>query len=356
MYIFLALLQNARDRKDVYEQLLLEKANDYRCAIKALPPIHYNTLKKLVDHLVEVNDHETDNRASVDNLARVFGPTIFSVDKSNETPSCVFSKTGLQISVMRDLIELFHDIFEVPHNKRAIDVAEAFETKCAIKPIAEGFLISIHLNSKDNQCFNVQSTYTAEQVVEYKSDKLKSAHENDGNVYGLYEVAKYGSLERRIGDRETINSIALERWITWNAKDAYILLKKESFFFNPGNTRPFAENIKICEPGSKNFKSAQLRIENGKKIQQYPKGEKLHKPQREWNIEETVWFTGNVADRKYPQNFPFTTTFILKSGKYNIKLAGFCVAFSDEVQRNQWLNAVFACQRDYSPIVLIPDL
>lgn len=88
----------------------------------------------------------------------------------------------------------------------------------------------------------------------------------------------------------------------------------------------------------------------------YFKGEKLNKPQREWSIDETVWYMGNVADRKYPPNFPFTTTFILKSGKYNIKLPGFCVAFSDEVQRNQWLNAVIACQRDYSPIVLIPDL
>uniref|UniRef100_A0AC34FU86 Rho-GAP domain-containing protein n=1 Tax=Panagrolaimus sp. ES5 TaxID=591445 RepID=A0AC34FU86_9BILA len=350
------LLQNIRDRKDVYQQLLLEKAYDYRSAVKTLPPIHYNTLKKLVDHLVEVNAHEADNRASIDNLARVFGPTIFSVDKSNETPSSVFSRTGLQISVMRDLIELFDEIFEVAHDKKAIEVTEAFESKCATKPTAEGFLISIHLISKDNQCFNIQSSWTAEQIIEYKIDKLKSGHESDGNVYGLYEIVKDGCLERRIGDRETITAVALERWLKWKAKDAYILLKKESFFFNPGNTRPFAENIKICEPGSKNFKSAQLRIENGKKIQQYPKGEKLNKPQREWSIDETVWYMGNVADRKYPPNFPFTTTFILKSGKYNIKLPGFCVAFSDEVQRNQWLNAVIACQRDYSPIVLIPDL
>uniref|UniRef100_A0A914Z7P2 Rho-GAP domain-containing protein n=1 Tax=Panagrolaimus superbus TaxID=310955 RepID=A0A914Z7P2_9BILA len=350
------LLQNVLDHKEVYEQLLLEKAHDYRSAIKTLPPIHYSTLQKLVDHLVEVNAHEADNRASIDNLARVFGPTIFSVDKSDESPSCVFSKTGLQITVMKDFIQLFDKIFDVTHDKKAIDITEAFELKCASKPIAEGFLISIHFISKDNQCFNVQSSLTAEQIVEYKIDKLKSTHESDGNVYGLYEIAKEGSLERRIGDRETLNSIVLQRWMKWKAKDTFILFKKESFFFNPGNTRPFAENIKICEPDSKNFKSAQLRIENGKKIQQFPKGEKLNKPQKEWKIDETVWFMGNVADRKYPPDFPFTTTFILKMGKYNIKYAGFCVAFSDEVQRNQWLNAVMACQRDYSPVDLIPDL
>lgn len=49
-----------------------------------------------------------------------------------------------------------------------------------------------------------------------------------------FQIVKDGCLERRIGDRETITAVALERWLKWKAKDAYILLKKESFFFNPG--------------------------------------------------------------------------------------------------------------------------
>jgi len=335
------------------DRLAEEKSNDYKCAIQTLPKIHYNTLRKLIDHLLEVNSHEAENRASLDNLSRVFGPTIFTVDKTDETPTSQFSRTGLQISVMRDLLENFNGIFEISPHKKAVEITEVFESKCVNKPRAEGFLISVHLYKKDNQCFNVQSNWTAEHVIEYKLENLKLG--SSVSAYGLYEVIKNGSLERRIGDNETINNIALVRWLSWGASDAFLLLKKESTIFNPANTRPFAEDIKISEPGSKSFKTAQLRIEKGKTIQQYPKGEKLSKPQKEWSIDETIWFLGN-CERKYPSNFAYTCTFLLKSGKYNVKHAGYCVAFADEVQRTQWINAITVCQRDYSPIVLVPDL
>ncbi|KAE9553613.1 hypothetical protein FO519_003158 [Halicephalobus sp. NKZ332] len=335
------------------DRLLEEKASDYKSAIQTLPKIHYNTLKKLIDHLLEVNAHEAENRASLDNLSRVFGPTTFTVDKTDETPSSQFCRTGLQICVMRDLLENFSLIFDVSPHKKAVEITEVFESKCVNKPRAEGFLIPVHLYKKDNQCFNIQSNWTAEHVVEYKLQNLKL--DCSVTAYGLYEVLKGGMLERRIGDHETINTIALVRWLNWKAADAFLLLKKESTVFNPANTRPFAEDIKISEPGSKSFKTAQLRIEDGKRIQQFPKGEKLSKPQKEWSIDETVWFLGN-CERKYPSNYPYTCTFLLRSGKYNIKCAGYCVAFVDEVQRTQWLNAITVCQRDYSPIVLVPDL
>uniref|UniRef100_A0A7E4ZSU0 Rho-GAP domain-containing protein n=1 Tax=Panagrellus redivivus TaxID=6233 RepID=A0A7E4ZSU0_PANRE len=330
------------------------KANEYRNVIDTFPPVHFQTLKRLIDHLIEVNSYESDNLASIDNLSRVFGPTIFVVDKCNDTPSSMFSRTGQQISVMHDLIDLYDEIFKTPASIRAIGMSESFESKCVMKPRAEGFLIPVHLYEKDNQCFNVQSNWTAEEIVEYKVKKLDKP--TAATALALFEVVKGGTLVRRVSDNETIKSIALERWIEWKATDAFLLLKKDRDPFNPANTRPFAEEIKIAEPGSKSFKSAQLKIDNGKKIQQFPKGEKLQKPQKEWTIDETIWFIGHTPERKPPTNFPYTTTFLLKNGKYNNKSSGFCVAFVDEVQRTQWLNAVAVCQRDYSSIVLVPDL
>jgi hypothetical protein len=37
------------------------------------------------------------------------------------------------------------------------------------------------------------------------------------------------------------------------------------------NARPFAEDIKMAEPGSKTFRSAQLKIKGGTKVVQYSK-------------------------------------------------------------------------------------
>ena len=98
----------------------------------------------------------------------------------------MFSKTGIQISIMRDLLELFEQIFDVKNSKKDILIqTEAFESKCSVKPRAEGFLIPVHLYEKDNRCFNVQSNLTAQQVIE---DKIKSLKENPSTPFTLYEV------------------------------------------------------------------------------------------------------------------------------------------------------------------------
>lgn len=56
-----------------------EKIGKYRLAVLSLPRIHYQTLKKLLDHLDELSRHSDKNMATVENVCMIFGPTIFSV-------------------------------------------------------------------------------------------------------------------------------------------------------------------------------------------------------------------------------------------------------------------------------------
>ena len=97
-------------------------------------------------------------------------------------------------------------------------------------------------------------------------------------------------------------------------------------FINVKSGRAFADDIKIAEPGSRSFKSASLRIEEGTRVCQYSKGMKR---QNEWKMDEMLWFVGAETDRKCP--FPFALTFFVsgekKGAKCAGKLPGYCVAF-----------------------------
>lgn len=95
----------------------------------------------------------------------------------------------------------------------------------------------IHLFEKDNKCFNVQTEWTAGQVVDFKLDKL-----DDPQLmflpesFALFEVVKNGQLERRIGADEILTSIVLGRWFDWGEhSECYLLLKKD--------TNPFQQNV-----------------------------------------------------------------------------------------------------------------
>lgn len=56
-----------------------QKVAAYKELINTLPRVHYRTLRKLLCHLHEIVSHEDRNLASLDNIARVFGPTLFNV-------------------------------------------------------------------------------------------------------------------------------------------------------------------------------------------------------------------------------------------------------------------------------------
>lgn len=80
------------------------------------------------------------------------------------------------------------------------------------------------------------------------------------------------------------------------------------------------------------------------------------KIQNEWIIDETLWFMGSENERKAP--FPFTLTFYLLKEKINrpkckSKFLGYCVAFKDESQRNEWLNSVVICKQEFLSLPLI---
>lgn len=79
------------------------KINLYQETLNELPPVNFNTLRKLLDHLKDVTENSTRNKATIANIAKVFGPTLLSCDKvwSIKRGLVVFLKEHVRIDVTR---------------------------------------------------------------------------------------------------------------------------------------------------------------------------------------------------------------------------------------------------------------
>ncbi|XP_046407850.1 N-chimaerin-like [Ischnura elegans] len=54
----------------------LEQIENMRDAVMNLPPVHFNTLKFLIEHLYRVSEYESENKMTAHNLSTVFAPTL----------------------------------------------------------------------------------------------------------------------------------------------------------------------------------------------------------------------------------------------------------------------------------------
>ncbi|MFH4975570.1 hypothetical protein AB6A40_002279 [Gnathostoma spinigerum] len=148
-----------------------EKADEYNEILSGLSKVRLQTLKKLLDHLRDVTDHSNSNLATIRNVAEIFGPSIFCVDRQEE-PKIVdgYGRTMDQVMVTKELIENYAAIFRIPlseiHAKSQIDMLHGRAASIK-KARADGFLVPVNMFEKDNHTFNVQSSLTAEQVLVY---------------------------------------------------------------------------------------------------------------------------------------------------------------------------------------------
>lgn len=54
--------------------------DEYYEILNGLSRIRRQTIRRILDHLRDVTEHSHSNLATVDNVVKVFGPTLFSVE------------------------------------------------------------------------------------------------------------------------------------------------------------------------------------------------------------------------------------------------------------------------------------
>ena len=102
------------------------KLGRYRNLVKLLPQINYNTLKKLMAHLVAISSHAGKNLMPNYNLGAVWGPNLLTVDSMEAS---TFAQTSNESDVCRDLIDYYQTLFDVPEDeiKKEARIAEVLD-------------------------------------------------------------------------------------------------------------------------------------------------------------------------------------------------------------------------------------
>ncbi|VDK28166.1 unnamed protein product [Gongylonema pulchrum] len=386
---------------------------EYHEILMGLPRIRLQTLRRVLDHLKDVTEHAYANLATVENVAKVFGPTLFSVEQDPRASQVHsgFAYTVQQVNLVKDLLTYYASIFHISAREMSIKSKMNMlqENPKKVKVRADGFLVPVHILEKDNHTFNVQSSSTAEQVKAFIrsnhpslclptsmmrsffskpdfalvfyirlryvkrreagllcaakviSDKLETTphklwslfehfgvsalnFEKRAVIHILFQEIKCGQLERRVNALEKMSSMVTGRWLDWEPTECYLLFKRDPAPFSYRLLYPFANDVRIAEPGTKSFNVGHLKLEGGL-ITYY---NKALKKLSEWNTDDILLYVGHEAARKPP--FLHTLTFFLPklaSFKYKSKYLGYCVAFRENTQRTQWLNAVISSQHDF---------
>lgn len=101
-----AFLEAARNDNERLRHIRLhERVND-------LPDPNYSTLKYFMGHLHKIAEHEAQNAMSIQNLAIVFGPTLFGQGLPNANGQLNgMADASLQNKAIETILEHYTDIF-----------------------------------------------------------------------------------------------------------------------------------------------------------------------------------------------------------------------------------------------------
>ncbi|KAK6101504.1 RhoGAP domain family protein [Brugia pahangi] len=329
------------------------RLDEYHEILMGLPRIRIQTLRRILDHLKDVTELAYANLATVENVAKVFGPTLFSVEQGNGVDNNNFVATIQQVNLVKDLLTYYASIFRISAREMIIKskINMLQEKSNQTKARADGFLVPVHILEKDNHTFNVQSSSNAEQVCDAARNRPVVRNEADVNNFVLFEEIKCGQLERRVNPPEKMSSMVTGRWLDWEPAECFLLFKRDPIPYSFRLSYPFADDVRIAEQGTKSFSVGHLKLEGGL-VAYYNKGLKKIS---EWHTDDILWYIGHESSRKPP--YPHTLTFILPKDnnfKYKSKYMGYCVAFREATLRTQWLNAVVSSQQDFHENSVMP--
>ncbi|XP_056904539.1 arf-GAP with Rho-GAP domain, ANK repeat and PH domain-containing protein 1-like isoform X1 [Takifugu flavidus] len=195
-----------------------QKVSKYKVLLDRLPRVNKATLQALINHLYCVQCFSQCNQMNIENLAMVFGPTLFKSDgqDSNARHAIV------------DLIHHYKDIFEVDEGqlkKQLEEITLINHLRSDLNfPRAEpggDFICTVYLEEKSDmaaQTVRISGTMTAAELTCQVLD-LRNIHFDKNDYWSCWVVNEKEEIERPVHYQERVLLLSCET-------DAYLLIKK----------------------------------------------------------------------------------------------------------------------------------
>lgn len=258
----------------------VERITAYKELLNRLSDIEYQTLKKLIGHLAFIQSQKSKNKMSVDNLAMVWGPTLFQNSTSDE-----MGYSQNEADVVSDLITLYKNLYQLTPDevvKEQEMLACLQKYYAAAENLADSLKqsgdlkvwITLNANPENTKEEKTQinvtltPTKTAYEVCRELAARMKlSAHQ-----ITLNEVILNDSLERPLHHSERVFDIVL-RWSYWpeaDRKNNYLVVKPIKTIHEINRalkhlpTTTLSTELKFSDNKTKSLKVYQLELNDGK--------------------------------------------------------------------------------------------
>ncbi|XP_072397147.1 arf-GAP with Rho-GAP domain, ANK repeat and PH domain-containing protein 2 [Diabrotica undecimpunctata] len=326
-----------------------EKIRMYKAALDQLPPISYNTTRKLIGHLHFISSQSAKNLMTAENLASIWGPTLLHYEDP-EGDINVNHSHQLDTEVVAQLIKYYRYIFpedpgDLEKEKHMLRVLEKYskaqQSKVSEKSAGD-LRIWVYLHNKEGQSFNVSigPNKTAYDLCKELSQQMRLlVHE-----LVVEEIILNEKLIRPVHHQEKLLDVVL-KWGYWDEqdrKDNYLTVAPLSKYWEyivdkrypvSGEMRFADSKTRLCKMLTFQFSQGKLtcfKDKSGEVI--------LHS----WNIEDIVWYLGHESKRSTQSRW--TITFIdVKVQPVRTKNSTFfgsVIVWNDAATRANWLSAM----------------
>ncbi|XP_064608879.1 arf-GAP with Rho-GAP domain, ANK repeat and PH domain-containing protein 1-like isoform X2 [Liolophura sinensis] len=326
----------------------------YQYLLNELPTVNKATLKKVIHHLVNVSQHEDENKMGINQLASIFGPALMKLDSSLPVSGQTgFGYTNREISLMVDMLKFHAQLFEMDKSElekkqkleKAMEKLKALSSTRPVSTVDSGFIMPVYVDSPQGDCITLQvtSTMKVEELVELAKEKKKLPGE-----WVLHECVCDGTLERPLNDQARVFSITQE-WQDWDEeyrKGVCLCLKVSDLIQTMHSLyefhAPLFGELRFSE--KKAYKKYCFEFKQSK-LTCYKDARAANKI-GEWEVEKLSIFHGVERRRNPPTEFGFT--FIVRGERIkksrDMPYFGRSVACTTREEAVNWLAGLYKAQ------------
>ncbi|KAH9509990.1 hypothetical protein Btru_044793 [Bulinus truncatus] len=340
---------------------LEHKLGLYRYYLGRMPEVNRQTLKAIIQHLLEVAQYENENSMNIKNLATCFAPSLLRTDL--DELQFASETSSREISIILDILKNRDSLFKIDETEKQVGQAikDFEEMKAQMKGSNNNsscLLTPVFLSGAGDLSVNISVTTDKtvnEGLMEAVANFRRNNRSLETKIYILEEQLFDGLLERPLFSDELISKTT-GRWLEWGSWyeksiNTRLCLKGNELFekLKESVAPTFLSNAKLqYKDPTKRFTKKTVGLRQLKLI--IFKSSEATVESISWEVENITLYMGTALVKKsQPSSCKHFLTFLVNnedvgSSKDKERSFGHCLGFETEDEMMKWAAAIYSAQ------------